>query len=183
MNQVGTLTLETKRLRLRQMVMMDAFAMFHNWANDPQVTKYLTWNPHQSIETTQEIIKSWSEQYASSLFFHWAIVYCPTHELVGNISLFKVDPQLKTGELGYCMSAKYWNCGIMSEAVWAVLSFAFNTVGFNEIEARHDINNPASGRVMQKNKMTKIGNVITFSKKESKDIELCVYRIKKEEFL
>ncbi|MGD9605129.1 MAG: GNAT family N-acetyltransferase [Bacilli bacterium] len=183
MNFTGTITIETKRLRLRRITLADATPMFHNWANDDQVTRYLTWNSHQSVENTQEVIRFWIEQYASSFFFHWAIVYFPTHELVGTISLFKIDQETKTGEIGYCLSKKFWNRGIMTEAVHAVLDFAFNTVGFKEIEAKHYLENPASGRVMEKNKMVKMENITSFSKKDNKDIVLTVYRIKKEDFV
>ena len=44
------LTMETERLILRPFVLNDAEAMFHTWANDPEVTKYLTWNPHESVD-------------------------------------------------------------------------------------------------------------------------------------
>ena len=37
--------LETKHLILRSPKASDAEPMFSNWANDPEVTKYLTWNP------------------------------------------------------------------------------------------------------------------------------------------
>ena len=46
MKNSGTVRMETKRLVLRPYVIEDADAMFRNWANDPQVTKYLTWEPH-----------------------------------------------------------------------------------------------------------------------------------------
>ena len=43
MKNSGTVRMETKRLVLRPYVIEDADAMFRNWANDPQVTKYLSW--------------------------------------------------------------------------------------------------------------------------------------------
>ena len=49
------LTLETKRLILRPFTIDDAGEMFCGWASDPEVTKYLTWNTHKSIEETKKI--------------------------------------------------------------------------------------------------------------------------------
>ena len=43
--------LETDRLRLRVPTLEDAPEIFLQYAQDPEVTKYLTWRPHQSIET------------------------------------------------------------------------------------------------------------------------------------
>ena len=50
MNHSGTIRLETKRLVLRPFVIEDAPAMYRNWANDPQVTRFLTWTPHANVE-------------------------------------------------------------------------------------------------------------------------------------
>ncbi len=49
--------METKRLILRKLVMEDAEKMFENWTNDEQVTQYLTWLPHRTIEVTREILR------------------------------------------------------------------------------------------------------------------------------
>ena len=50
MKNSGTVRMETKRLVLRPFVIEDADAMFRNWANDPQVTKFLSWEPHKDVE-------------------------------------------------------------------------------------------------------------------------------------
>ena len=42
----GTIQLETERLILRRFTSADDTTMFNNWANDPEVTKYLTWQTH-----------------------------------------------------------------------------------------------------------------------------------------
>ena len=57
MKNSGTVRMETKRLVLRPYVIEDADAMFRNWANDPQVTKYLTWEPHKDVEETKQILE------------------------------------------------------------------------------------------------------------------------------
>ena len=43
----GTQRIETPRLILRRAIWEDAQAMFNNWASDPEVTKFLTWPPHE----------------------------------------------------------------------------------------------------------------------------------------
>ncbi|MBO6285434.1 MAG: GNAT family N-acetyltransferase, partial [Bacilli bacterium] len=42
--------LESLRLLLRPLKVDDAEAVFNGWANDKEVTKYLTWNPHPNVE-------------------------------------------------------------------------------------------------------------------------------------
>ena len=51
--------IETKRLILRPFELDDAESMFNNWASDEEVTKYLTWNTHKSIEETKSVLAFW----------------------------------------------------------------------------------------------------------------------------
>ena len=57
MNHIGTKTIETERLILRQFTVEDSQAMFENWASDDEVTKYLTWPTHTSEEISKSHIK------------------------------------------------------------------------------------------------------------------------------
>ena len=50
MEHKGTVTLETPRLILRRLTLADAEPMYRNWASDPEVTKFLTWPTHSSVE-------------------------------------------------------------------------------------------------------------------------------------
>ena len=59
--------------------------------------------------------------------------------------------------MGYCMSRAFWGRGIMPEALRAVMDYLFDTVGVSRIAACHDVNNPKSGRVMEKAGMKKEG--------------------------
>ena len=59
MKNIGTQRVETERLILRKITINDAEDMFNNWASDSEVTKYLTWKPHKTIEDTKEVIEFW----------------------------------------------------------------------------------------------------------------------------
>ncbi len=147
MHHTGTIELETKRLILRRFTLDDAAQMYENWASDTEVTRYLTWDAHQGVEITQLIVLTWLKNYEEATCYHWAMVYegC----VIGNVSLFNVNEDEKTAELGYCMSKAYWNQGLMTEAVKRVLSHA-KTVGFLTVTGRHHHENVASGHVMKK---------------------------------
>lgn len=51
--------------------------------------------------------------------------------------------------LGYWLTPEVWGRGYATEAVRAVLRLA-RTLGHREVSARHRIDNPASGRVLEK---------------------------------
>ena len=147
----GTKTIETERLILRQFTMEDADAMFRNWCNDDEVTRYLTWPTHESVEITKMVLSDWTSHYAEPDYYQWAIVLKENgSEPIGSIGVVRINPATECAEIGYCMSRAHWRKGIMPEALNALVDFLFDEVGFNRIEATHAADNPASGRVMEK---------------------------------
>ena len=154
LNHKGTVTIETDRLILRPFAMEDAEAMFRRWDSDDEVTKHLTWPTHSSLEISKMVLTDWTSHYPEPDFYNWAIVLKENGpEPIGNISVVGIDNKVDAATMGYCMSRAHWRKGIMAEALTAVIAFLFDEVGFNRVEADHDPNNPASGRVMVKSGM------------------------------
>ena len=149
----GTKTLETPRLILRRAELTDAEPMFRNWANDPDVTKYLTWPPHESVDVTRNVVKSWVDSYRNEDYYHWMIVLKETGEPIGSL-LASCVGRVPSAHIGYCVGKKWWHRGIMTEALNTVIRYLFDEVGFTRIESMHDPKNPHSGAVMRKCGMT-----------------------------
>ena len=147
---LGTQRIETERLVLRKAQLDDAQAMFDNWASDPEVTKYLTWPTHGSVDVTKQIAESWVKGYEQDDFYLWMIELKEISQPIGSISVVNMDDRVEKVEIGYCMGRPWWHKGIMSESLQAVMDFLFDEVGVNRIEARHDPRNPHSGGVMRK---------------------------------
>lgn len=149
MNHCGTQTIETERLILRRIKESDAEAVFKNWASDPQVTKFLTWPTHTSVDVTRYVIGTWLPLYEQDNYYHWAITLKENgDEPIGTIhGLVNDDIELIT--MGYCLSRVRWHQGIMSEAAQAVIDFFFDKVNANCICSYHDPQNPHSGMVMK----------------------------------
>lgn len=154
MNHTGTHAIEAERLILRRYALEDAPMMFRNWASDPEVTKYLTWPPHASVDVTRMIIQSWLESYEKPDTYHWGLEIKQTGELIGDISVVRIAEPILEAELGWCMGKAWWGNGYMPEAARAVLRVLFDEAGFGRVCAGHDTENPKSGRVMQKIGMT-----------------------------
>ena len=71
--------------------------------------------------------------------------------VVGSIGVFRQgNIHRQTAELGYCIAEGYWGKGIMTEAYGEVLRFLFEEAGFYRIGSSHAVENPASGKVMEK---------------------------------
>ena len=147
----GTRELRTGRLVLRRVTEGDAEIMYRNWASDDEVTKFLTWPTHESVEITKMVLSEWTGSYDKPDFYNWAITLKENgDEPIGNISVVRINSATDCAAMGYAMSRAHWRKGIMPEALKALVDFLFDEVGFNRIEAEHDVNNPASGKVMEK---------------------------------
>ena len=150
MEHKGTKELTSNRLILRQFKIEDANAMYHNWASDPEVTKYLRWPAHKDPSVTEKILNSWITEYENPAFYQWAIVDKNSQQLIGNISVVGINEKTNTVHIGYCIGRKWWHMGYTSEALKTIMSFLFLDVKANRLESQHDPNNPNSGAVMKK---------------------------------
>ncbi len=149
LNHVGTRILETPHLVLRQFEAKDAAAMFA-WTGDGQVTRFLRFAAHTSVEDARAVLRQWCESYRDPAFYQWAITEKETSRAVGSIGLFTLNAHDRSGEVGFCLLRECWGRGYMSEALAAVLDFGFHTVGLNRIEGVHSEFNPAPGAVMRR---------------------------------
>lgn len=147
---MGTAQLETPRLILRRYRMEDAEAIFDSWASDPVAARFWSWQPHENIGVTRNMLKIWTDEYQKAAYYHWAIVYRENQRPIGYIYLDSVDDARESAAVHYLISRSYWNRGLMTEGCGRVLEFAFEGVGFARIYSRHHRDNPASGRVMEK---------------------------------
>ena len=150
MKHLGTQILETPRVILRRFVPEDAQAMYENWASDPEVTKFLTWPTHGSVEISAMVLANWISHYEEDTFYQWAIVLKDLGQPIGSISVVSRNDDAELIHIGYCIGREWWHRGYTSEALRAVIDFFFGKVGVNRVEARHDANNPNSGAVMRK---------------------------------
>ena len=150
MNHIGTKTLETNRLVLRKFKLSDASDMYINWASNPNVTKFLIWEPYKNVEDVEEYIQSVINKYEKSDSYDWVIVDKKSGQAIGNISVVGIKESISCTKIGYCLGEEFWHKGIMTEAFMRVIRFLFEEVDCNRIESTHDVANPNSGKVMEK---------------------------------
>ena len=72
MRHLGTQVLTTERLILRPLTAADAIAMFENWASDPQVTRFLRWEPHKDWLETAQLLAGWEALYQNPDYYQSA---------------------------------------------------------------------------------------------------------------
>lgn len=182
MKDLGTLRLETGRLVLRPFAVADAPAMYRNWASDPEVTRFLTWPPHDSVEGTRALLEEWSAAYADPTVYQWAIVPKALGEPIGSIGVVSLKKDVEGAELGWCIGRPWWHQGFTSEAAGRVIAFLFEEVGLGRVAARHDVENPNSGGVMRKCGMTCEGTLRKAARNNRGIVDAVCYGILREDY-
>ena len=140
-------SLETERLLLRKPKIEDVKPMFNNWASDPEVTKYLTWPAHENIEVTKRVVDCWLKEEKDPKTIRFVITLKDNSEPIGSIDV--VGYIEDNPEIGYCLSRKYWNHGLMTEACKAFVKYIFSK-GFNKVLIKAVVENIGSNRVIEK---------------------------------
>ncbi|HEU4345297.1 MAG TPA: GNAT family N-acetyltransferase, partial [Candidatus Binatia bacterium] len=79
-------TIETTRLRLRKPIPEDAEEIFRHYAQDSEVTKYLTWEPNRKIEETHEFLSMCLAAWEQAKSFHRVIERKKDRRLLGMIT-------------------------------------------------------------------------------------------------
>ena len=166
--------LETPRLLLRQMKSCDARDMYE-YACQEQVTRYLLWEPHTSLDETRRYLEMIQPRYRHGDFYDWALIFRSNSKMIGTCGFASIDLENRTGEVGYVLNPAYWGQGIAAEALRAALRFGFDTLKLNRIEARYMMPNVRSRRVMEKCGMTYegCGRSLMFVKGAYRDVGIC----------
>ncbi|MBR6301097.1 MAG: GNAT family N-acetyltransferase [Clostridia bacterium] len=141
--------LETSRLRLRPLKMGDAQDMFR-YASDPEVSRHVLWETHESLRDSRRVLRGALRQYRRGEPSSYAVERRSDHRMIGTIGFMWVNLEHRSGEVGYSFARDCWGQGYATEALRAVLQFGFDTLRLHRIEAQHEVDNPASGRVMEK---------------------------------
>jgi ribosomal-protein-alanine N-acetyltransferase len=141
--------IETERLKLRRLSVADDEAVYA-YGRDPEVTRHVSFPTHQSIEDARTFLRTVLENYAKNEPSVWAICLKETGDLIGTTGLLNWNRDHYRVEIGYALARKYWNQGIVTEAVKGMIDHLFHNTDLIRIEARCKIPNIASARVMEK---------------------------------
>lgn len=86
-------------------------------------------------------------------------------------------------DFSYDLSPKYWNKGIMTEALSAIMNFTFNSLNVNRIEATVSTENIASIRLLEKLDFIKEGILRERSYWRGSCHDMIMFSILKKEYL
>lgn len=143
--------LETRRTMLRRITDHDVDFIFDHFC-DPNVCRFLVDSePPSSKEEAKDII-NWCNSTGSSNSRQnrWLIMLKETNEAIGTIGFHNWDKRNHIAEIGYDLSFAHWGRGIMSEVLERVLSFGFEEMQLNRIQAFVHLQNIGSYCVLKR---------------------------------
>ena len=173
--------LETERLILRKVTKEDIEDMYL-YGSDEEVSKYVTWNTYETIADTKGFVEFVLNKYENKQVSPWGIEYKENGKFIGTIDFVWWQPDHKIAEIGYVISKDYWGKGLTTEVAKELVKFGFEEMDLVRVQARCDVENIASARVMEKAGMTFEGIIRKgiFVKGEHRDLKM--YSILKEKF-
>jgi len=172
------LTITTARLVLRPFDITDAQRISELCNNYNIYKSTLTLPYPYPIESALAWIPTHEDNFKNDRLYEFALTDKTTGELYGAMSLSN-NKTHKNGEVAYWVGEEYWGNGYATEALKALITFAFTEKGYHKVWGRFFDSNPSSGRVMQKAGMVKEGLLSEHIIKEGKFLDLILYGIVK----
>lgn len=142
------LTLKNKKLTLRTPKLSDA-PILEKYINDRLVSRWMlnVPYPYPRGDYKKWIRKSLKNSKKKEEFDFTINL---ENEPIGSVGLCRVEWKYKKAVIGYWLAKKYWNQGIITEALRLVLDFGFNQLKLNRLESSHFKQNQSSKRVQEK---------------------------------
>ncbi len=144
------------RLRLRPPRPEDAQTIFDGWAQDAEVTRHLTWRPHQQLDETRRFIASCLETWRGPTRRPWVITRFEHDVPIGMLEL-RLDGH--QASLGYVLARPAWGQGLMTEAVQTLAQMALHELPVARVWAVCDVDNVASARVLERSGLLREGRL------------------------
>ncbi len=139
--------IETERLVLRELTGADAPALFRTYS-DPEVTGAFMAEPLVDVGQAEGLIAVFLREFAAQHAITWAVVPSDTDECIGTCSL--TVGSASSVELGYDLATQWWGQGLMTEALGAVLAYAFDELHVEVVVADTRSTNARSIRLLER---------------------------------
>lgn len=141
--------LQTGRLWLRR-IQVEDIPLLLKYANNRKISDYILSIPYPYQEPDAVFRISYVLQgFKNKLRYVFAITL--KGEFIGEISLHLDNG--KVAQLGYWVAEPFWNKGIATEAVTAILTFGFENLQLDKVYATCHEENTASSKVVEHNGM------------------------------
>ncbi len=144
------------RVKLRSLTEADVPSLFAVFS-DPEVMRYWSSEPMTGEGEARALLDDIRGHFAAGTLFQWGVALVTDDRVVGTCTLLHLDVRNRRGEIGYALARERWGKGLMTEALTALLDYAFTALGLHRVEADVDPENAASLRLLERLGFTREG--------------------------
>jgi [ribosomal protein S5]-alanine N-acetyltransferase len=141
--------IETRRLMLRRPLQKDARALLEI-SQDAAVMQYYGLAVFQNQAEALDEIQWFNQLFARAQGIRWVLTEKGSGDYIGDIGLHHYMQEHARAEIGFKLAKAYWHQGLMSEALRPALSYGFEAMALNRIEAVVDPRNAACLGLLKK---------------------------------
>lgn len=139
---------KTERLKLRQTTYEDAEAVFTVFS-DPKVTKFHNLDTFTHLDQANRVIARRIKDFSTGRGIRWGIIHQKYNYLIGSCG-FTWNNSENGAEVGYELKSQFWQQGIMTEALSAIVQYGFASRNLHFVVAQIMLANVASRKLLEK---------------------------------
>lgn len=134
-------------------IRLDDYEAYFEFGSDPLNLKYVSWGPYTEIAMAKEKIQTvfLDRPSKENLPIGYAITLKQSDKMIGIIDFNDYLERENAAEIGFILARKYWNMGIMTMCLEAMVKVGFSYQGLDKIIIAHIRENEASRKVILKN--------------------------------
>ncbi len=166
----------TKRLLLRRLQPLD-WEMVSFLRSDHRVNEFVKRPSAATKEKALGFIAKTNAAIARGELYYWSITEQNKRGMIGSICLWNFSRDKKTAEVGYDLSPIFQGKGIMDESLKSIISFGFQHLDLETIEAYTHRLNKRSIALLTRN-----GFKVVPGKIDGHNADNSVYEIKKKQW-
>ncbi|WP_413513157.1 GNAT family N-acetyltransferase [Myroides odoratus] len=175
-------TLQTPRLVLRALHFTDAPALFAYFSKD-EVTEFYDLSTFESLEEAHELLLDWQNRYQNQDAIRWGIALQQQPErLIGTCGFHNFSIENSRAEIGYELHPDFWQKGLMTEAIKALIPFGFEAFNLHRIEAMIHPTNNSSRKLLEKVGLQSEGILREYFYEKEKFIDAEIFSILSREY-
>jgi [ribosomal protein S5]-alanine N-acetyltransferase len=140
--------LRGKLLQLRELRKEDAPSLLALLTRE-EVARFVS-PPPSTIAEFERFIAWTHRRRAEGTYVCFAVVPEGLDTAVGIFQVRALEPGWETAEWGFALGMPYWGTGMFVDGAKLVMSFAFNTLGVQRLEARACLENGRGGGALRK---------------------------------
>ena len=178
----GTKEIETDRLYLRPFKYSDDDDMLKYWISDPICQSMLSEPVYSTKEEVKVLLDKYIISYQNDDYYRWAVVKKDSFDCIGQIAIYLVNEMNHWCEIEYCIGSQFHRKGFASEAVKAIIDFAFEKVNCHKMQVCHKEHNIASKGVILKCGFVYEGTLRDYFYMDGKYVSRCFYSMLKSEW-